>query len=111
MYAEYISKITNFHATCAEETLKMQRKFPEMKRIRGHYHCLLTGLRPHWWLQAPDGQIVDPTASQFNPGGEYIPWTEGAPEPTSKCLQCGEYVYDFHNFCNQQCYELFMKSF
>ena len=34
---------------------------------------------------------------------EYIPWDESEPQPTGKCQNCGEYVYDFNYFCSDAC--------
>lgn len=40
----------------------MVEAFPELKRVRGHYHCpWLSKAQPHWWCVDPDGNIVDPT--------------------------------------------------
>ena len=97
---------------CEETTVAMVTAFPELKRVRGHYICPWWGRRAHWWCVTPEGAIVDPTAAQFpsynaafqsKGAGEYVPWTEGAPEPTGKCLDCGEEVFGGANFCNEEC--------
>lgn len=64
-YIFYIAKLINIYGMCAEHTLAMQQKFPELVRIRGHYDCPFHGKICHWWLVAPNGEIVDPTVSQF----------------------------------------------
>lgn len=98
--------------TCKETTLAMQEAFPELTRVRGHYYCLPWGERDHWWLIDPDGKIVDPTKAQFPcyGCGQYIAWNEGDPEPTGKCLNCGEYVYDDASHCNDTCRQAFMQD-
>lgn len=105
-YTTYISKLTNVHGMCAEHTLLMQQTFPELIRVRGQYDCPIQGKSCHWWLVAPDGEIVDPTVAQFPTKGyaaQYIPWEEGNEEPTGKCLQCGELTYRFQYFCSTPC--------
>lgn len=107
-YIFYIAKLINIYGMCAEHTLAMQQKFPELVRIRGHYDCPLNGKICHWWLVAPNGEIVDPTVSQFitkGCGAEYIPWNEEKDEPTGKCLHCGELVYKNNYFCSNVCVE------
>lgn len=93
------------YGKCAEVTQAMAAAFPELKRVRGHYYCLIWGERSHWWLVAPDGSIVDPTAAQFptKGNGEYVEWTEGDEEPTGKCANCGGYVYG-GTVCSSACY-------
>lgn len=92
--------------SCYAVTQHMQKDFPELKRVRGHYHDAFWGPRTHWWLIAPDGSIVDPTKIQFpDQNGEYEPWTEGSKEPTGKCPNCGGYCYDGDSLCSDRCYK------
>jgi hypothetical protein len=80
---------------CAEWTKEMQEAFPELQRVRGHV-ILNSGMeRPHWWLTAPDGTILDPTSNQFCGsyyGGQwivgYLPFDESKGEPKGKCMVC-----------------------
>ena len=92
------------YGNCAEATLEMQGAFPELKRIRGHYYCVIWGERMHWWLTDGD-EIVDPTCGQFptKGNGVYKPWNEGDPEPTGKCPNCGELCYDGRYCCSEKC--------
>lgn len=81
---------------CAEVTADMQKEFPELTRVRGHYYCHIWGERKHWWLIDRDSsEIVDPTVIQFpsKGHGHYEPWDEGEPEPTGRCPNCGQYCY------------------
>jgi hypothetical protein len=100
------------YGKCAAVTLNMQQMFPELERVRGHYCCWVWGRREHWWLVAPDGAIIDPTASQFpsKGNGEYIPWQEGAEEPTGICMNCGDYVYS-DLFCSKRCEVIVMADY
>ena len=105
-FSDWITKnVTEILATCAEVTLQMQEVFPELTRVRGHYYDFAWGRRGHWWLVDSDGTVVDPTAAQFpsQGTGEYEPWEEGAPEPTGKCMNCGDYAYDNKGACSPEC--------
>lgn len=97
--------VTDTYGKCAEVTEAMVAVFPELTRIRGFYMCEAWGVREHWWLVAPDGEIVDPTAGQFPSKGtsEYVPLKEGSLEPTGKCMNCGGYVYRASKACSTAC--------
>lgn len=113
--------ITNTYGQCAEATLAMQQAFPELTRVRGHYYDCLWGQREHWWLVTKDGQIVDPTKSQFPSKGfgTYTKLPDDTPEPSGICMNCGDYCY-YHkdpkaysssHFCSQRCEALVMADF
>jgi hypothetical protein len=92
------------YGQCDEATARMVAAFPELKRVRGHYHCILWGERAHWWCVSPEGDIVDPTARQFpSRGGHYEPWQEGEPEPTGMCPECGGLCYEGASVCSDEC--------
>ena len=112
-YSEWIViNVIDPEGTCKGTTIAMQEKFPELTRVRGHYHCPVWGEREHWWLIDPDGEIVDPTKHQFptHGDGEYVPWNEGDPEPTGMCPNCGGYAYDGNTFCSDECRQAFMAD-
>lgn len=92
------------YGKCAEVTLKMQKEFPELERIRGHFDCPNRGRSEHWWLTL-DGSIIDPTQSQFIyfSLNQYEPWDENKPEPTGKCGNCGDYCYNGSYTCSDSC--------
>lgn len=89
------ANVPKAYGKCAEVTLAMQAAFPDLVRVRGHYHDIAWGKRAHWWLKDGD-EIVDPTASQFPGEGldEYEEWDESTPEPNARCLNCGT---NFHS--------------
>lgn len=93
------------YGQCAEVTAAMAQAFPELTRVRGHYLDAWWGERAHWWCIAPDGTVVDPTAAQFPTAGAgvYLPWDEGAEEPSGKCIECGAYVYGGGSVCSDAC--------
>ena len=110
-YCKYINDLGNAYGQCHTESKCMAKQFPELKLTRGHYYDDIWGRREHWWLTADDGSIVDPTANQFPTRGQgvYYPWIEGAKEPTGKCVNCGEYVYDDQHV-HPECYDDFIGS-
>lgn len=116
-YADWIAaNVTKAYGQCAEVTEAMADAFPELTRVRGRYLCPIWGERDHWWLIAPDGSIVDPTASQFpsKGGGEYVEWDEAAIEPTGMCPNCGGPCYDHNSLCSDECgrdYVAYCNSF
>jgi hypothetical protein len=97
--------VTETYGKCKEVTEAMVAAFPELTRVRGHYMCADWGKRAHWWLVDENGEIVDPTADQFPCKGtsEYVPWEEGAEEPTGKCMNCGGYTYGSSRACSPAC--------
>lgn len=105
-YNQWIEKnVSSTYGTCAEVTEAMADAFPELTRVRGHYHCPIWGERAHWWLKTPDGKIVDPTAAQFPSRGQftYVEWIDGQEEPTGKCPNCGELCYKGDFCCSDEC--------
>lgn len=112
-YSEWIViNVMDPVGTCKETTEDMQAAFPELTRVRGHYHCPVWGLRAHWWMIDLDGKIIDPTDEQFPSKGlgVYVAWNEDDLEPTGKCLDCGEYLFDGDIHCNDQCRRAFMAD-
>ncbi len=93
------------YGKCDSRTLEMQKVFPELQRVRGHYWCLSWGRRTHWWLKTADGAVVDPSANQFPSKGTgfYEEHDESQPEPTGRCLNCGEYIFGLDTFCSPAC--------
>lgn len=75
---------------CQQAVTEMAKAFPELTIERGHVMCPAPwGLRAHWWLVDPKGNIVDPTASQFPGIFAYEPWTPGDEVRVGKCMNCG----------------------
>jgi hypothetical protein len=118
-YQSYIKErwVSNLGGKCAEATIDMVAKFPELKRVRGHYYCPFWGERQHWWCIAPDGTIVDPTVSQFPSlgSGKYVEWSEGEEEPVGRCVNCSKEVLMSKNsnvgpeFCSMSCADSYIK--
>src|SRR5690625_6074281 len=74
---------------CAEATAEMCDSFPELNRARGH---VLVGVqyRPHWWCESPAGEVIDPTAHQWESPPIVYERLESEEEPHGKCMYCGD---------------------
>lgn len=107
---------TDALGTCKEVTEELAQRCPELRRVRGFYYDIFWGQRTHWWLIAPNGQIIDPTKSQFpDTHGEYEEWVEGQEEPVGLCANCGDYVYASKwagdpTVCSEKCGIEFARS-
>ena len=113
--AAKLSKGQYLRGRCYEMASELCAKFPELTLTRGHYLCTEWGSQEHWWVVAPNGEIIDPTAGQFPSQGHgtYVPWDESQPEPTGKCPVCGRYTYNRDYTCPDTCtqeYELYLKE-
>ena len=109
-YQDWIDQVPETYGTCEEVTKEMQKEFPELRRVRGHYFCWTWGEREHWWLvDEINDCIIDPTKDQFpsKGTGTYEEWN--GPEPTGKCPNCGEYCYDGEQV-HEYCHDEFMRS-
>lgn len=92
--------------TCETKTREMVEAFPELQRVRGHYIDVIDGSRPHWWCKTEEGVIVDPTASQFNPYGDYEEIDESLGELTGRCPNCSDGLcYDGAGVCSKKCHD------
>lgn len=113
-YAEWIAAFVErskgfTRGKCATATREMVAAFPELRRAGGFAH-VIWGRDQHWWCVAPDGSIVDPTASQFGLAGvfqyEELDFNDPATRarvPTGHCMDCGGDVYGGATFCGPEC--------
>lgn len=109
-YDVWIAKnVDNPLGACACVTQEMKAAFPELRRVRGHYLCHTWGLRAHWWMETPSGEVIDPTAGQFPSRGlgEYTELAPDAEEPIGRCMNCGEHSFASKggtpHACGQNC--------
>ena len=91
---------------CDKATQMMVEAFPELRRVAGFAH-VSWGRDQHWWCVAPDGTIVDPTASQFQGGlADYEELDLDKDQdriPTGVCMDCGDDTYGGKTFCSDIC--------
>jgi len=91
---------------CYPACLAMQEVFPELELQKGYIIDLSQGKRMHWWLELA-GEIIDPTASQFNNLIEYQKYNliNHGPLPVGKCINCAELYYldNFAPCCSSNC--------
>lgn len=92
---------------CAEATAAMVEAFPELRRVRG-YAMIVCDMRPHWWCMTPAGDVVDPTAHQWDVPPVFYDELQSDEEPHGKCHSCGGLLYRSHGaeaywceFCKQ----------
>jgi len=104
------------YGRCKEISERMVEAFPHLSLRKGFFYSLMWGRRTHWWCRDDGGNIVDPTARQY-PDGIIFPPTVDRYEdltdcadaelyervPSSKCMDCGEWVYRGAKFCNADC--------
>ncbi len=107
---EYVSRHNgNVRYHCQEASDEMVKAFPELRQVRGYVEYDNGFSTAHWWCETTDGIVVDPTASQFYSVTEYDEYNEEkhGPLPTSKCMDCGSFVYDggVDGFCDKRCRE------
>lgn len=104
---------------CKESAREMSEAFPELILTAGYAHTD-RGFGEHWWCKDTDGNIIDPTASQYQAVYEYEEWKPGDEIRIGKCMDCGEGIYkrlqslteDVKNrtFCNKRCEKAFRAS-
>lgn len=94
--AAYIERMNGkLLGRCETASKEMQTAFPELRLVRGYVLVFGWGQRGHWWLEAPDGTVVDPTVGQFPEGRvlDYDEWLPGHPVCVGKCMECGEQIW------------------
>lgn len=115
----YLSCAGPMQGRCFNVTLEMQKVFPELVRVPGTVRTYSGYSSDHWWLETVEGEIVDPTASQFTHSTSYFESGEiveyhnwKGPLPVGKCANCGELVYEGESrskCMHDECEEEFMN--
>jgi hypothetical protein len=109
------------YGKCSVAVQEMIKVFPELKIVRGHIFDLMWGRRSHWWLSTADGEIIDPTKSQFPCVVEYEEWLPGTEVRVGKCMNCGNEIFAIvdsldepiinKSVCSDECEKELMKEF
>ncbi len=89
---DWLSK-NNPYGKCHETSAEMAETFDDLEIVKGHVQTDW-GKRSHCWCVDPDGNIVDPTRSQFGFVSEYDPWKPGDEVRVGKCLNCGNEIWE-----------------
>lgn len=104
---------------CVEASQLMREAFPELVLVPGYCNGA-----EHMWLKDGEGNIVDPTASQFQKPLQYEEWKPGNGVRFSCCPDCGADIYvhpetfeqlatgsapDHRSFCDDRCEESYLK--
>ncbi len=103
---------------CEDGTKEMLAAFPELRLAVGFVHCTW-GRDQHFWCVTEDGEIIDPTRSQFIAVWKYEELDLADPAtrakiPTGRCMDCGDDVYGGNQFCSDKCWEstrVYLESF
>lgn len=99
---------------CRAAADEMVQTFPELRAVPGVAHTMNLGQHIHWWCEAPDGDVVDPTARQFVSEGGVSRYAElnltsaevCAQIRMGTCMNCGGDVYGYprkDTFCSEEC--------
>ena len=123
----YVASVSPFvRGRCRAAAREMAAAFPELRIIAGFAHwrvvdaydvgVIRTIRDQHFWCVAPDGAVVDPTASQFlGAVVAYEPLDLDDPTtrervPSGRCMDCGADCYGVRHFCSDACQESTIAS-
>ena len=99
---------------CASWSQLMVEKFPELQRKRGWVYFRQDSTpnqsgTEHWWCEAKDGTIIDPSIMQYFPRFPvlYEPVGEDFEDPLGKCMNCGSWSFKSQGgnsgACSEEC--------
>jgi hypothetical protein len=98
-------KILRSREVCNE----MREEFSGLHLVQGYIDVGYGRPLHHWWLVSKEGEIVDPTTSQYPPILRYEEWDETSPPSSGRCLNCKSFTFDGSHFCNQGCEKQFSE--
>jgi hypothetical protein len=83
--------VNSLRGKCKEMSEELVKKDPTLTLVRGwYYEPLWNKDEEHWWTKTIEGEIIDPTASQFPSGGIPEFYTEF--DGTMSCSECGKKI-------------------
>jgi hypothetical protein len=95
---------------CKYYSYEMATAFPELKVTSGRYFRTEDSPAEHWWCVTENGEIIDPTASQFelDRDGRVVYKVDLANYVTDenisgKCPLCGAWCYEGDEYCSAKC--------
>ena len=98
-YQEWIDAYREKHdnylrSICMSASIDMAQEFPELEIVRGFVIDDIGIKHEHWWCKSKeDGEIIDPTSTQFRVITQYLPWKPGDLVRAGTCMNCGEPIY------------------
>lgn len=121
--ADYRARVGGVLGRCSSATSEMVAAFPELTRVGG---WVLTGFGAeleHFWCVTADGEVVDPTATQFQDMGQggvidYRAFEPGDEVRVGRCMDCGADIYrrvsaldggGRASFCDEACELAFIR--
>ena len=98
---------------CRYQCLEFSKKFAEkfgLKVVPGFYE-INDYPHEHWWCVDDNGQVIDPTATQFSKGGTYSPHSEGKHKARiGACPECGTDLFEGDgDFCGEECFDSYVR--
>lgn len=109
----YLARVVDPRGKCKGACKEMLGVFPDLRRVPGHVHCS-SGKWGHVWLTTESGEIIDPTASQYDGIFRYEPWKPGDEICVGRCLVCGVELWrsvddleadnSFYGPCSDACF-------
>lgn len=95
---------------CKLYAQEMAEAFPELIVVSGTYFRPEDSPADHWWCVTKEGEIIDPTAHQFelDRDGRPVYKVDNAnyttdENVTGKCPRCGAWCYDNDEYCSAKC--------
>jgi len=96
---------------CYSAAHHMAEVFPELNTVSGWAYCE-RGRVEHWWCETTEGDVVDPTAGQYEALIGYERYEPGMEIGIGKCRDCGSVIYgseldppQYTDFCDEGCME------
>ena len=101
-----------YRGKCKEFSEALIEKDSSLRLVRGFYFCpIIKKEEMHWWCEAPNGEIIDPTRKQFPSTGE---GTYREFDGWLRCSNCDSRVHidskniitnGRHAYCGDECYK------
>lgn len=107
-YDKWISNYKgNIYRRCKEVSEEMQKEFPELKIVKGLVTIIENFKQyQHQWLEDDKGNIIDPTAKQWQHIVEYTQIDENDRDkiPNGRCINCGGWCFGKRSYtCSDEC--------
>lgn len=104
-----MSDYLDYRGKCKEMAEAVCAADPNLRLVRGFYHCPIWGKQPHWWAEKPDGTVIDPSVKQFPTNGQFVEYEEF--DGNIQCEYCSKsvaeneaYRHAQHAYCSYECY-------
>jgi hypothetical protein len=115
LWIEKYESENNILGKCKEACELMIKEFPELTITNGFVQSSLIDIEcdieegyEHWWCKDNEGNIIDPTRSQYRlvEPINYVEIDDNHPArnmPRKHCPNCGKYFYGDSYLCSEEC--------